>query len=201
MVDIDWYKHYTKTRKLEYNKETFKKSFELYKKYLQKIKKYIKPKSKILECGCGPAKTIIAMSHLGYDITAIDNDKKVLALAKENAKIINSKIKFLHMDFFDIDKNFEKDSFDCITHQGVLEHFPKEKIKEIITKQLKIAPLIIFSVPIKSEASKKKFSKDTIYRNMWTAEEWVKEILKDFKIKEHEVTKQIADVLIAVIER
>jgi 2-polyprenyl-3-methyl-5-hydroxy-6-metoxy-1,4-benzoquinol methylase len=200
-MNIDWYKVYTEKKKLSYNKKIFKKNLKIDRPYVALIKKYIGSKGKILECGCGPAKTAISISNSGFEVTAIDHNKNILNLAKRNAKIAEVGIKFKLIDFFNIDKEFEKDFFGCITHQGVIEHFPKNEIKKIIRKQLKIVPFIIFSIPIDTKFNLIRYSQDNVYRNLWSKNRWVNDILKDFNVVETKIIGQRSDNLLVVIKR
>ena len=180
-MKIDWYKHYTETKKLDYNKEYFKKNLKLDKSYVELIKKYIKPKGRILEVGCGPARTAISLAYEKFNVTAIDKDKRILEIAKENSKIAEVNINLKLMNMFNIDKEFKKNSFDCITHQGVLEHFERRKILSALKKQLEVSPFIIFAIPLNTKFNQEYF-KDNIYRNLWSEKKWIRDILKDFKI-------------------
>ena len=199
-MKIDWYKHYTETKKLSYNKEYFEKNLKWDKPYIKLIKEYIKPKGRILEVGCGPARTAISIAYKKFEITAVDNDKKMLEMAKENSKIAEVNINFKLMNMFDVNKKFEKDFFDCVAHQGVLEHFKKRKIIRAIKKQLYISPFIIFSVPLNTKFNHKYF-RDNIYRNLWSKKKWIRDILKDFKIIENKQVRQRSDNLLIVIKR
>jgi len=202
-MKIDWYKHYKyyiETKRFNYNKEYFKKNLEVDKPYVQLIKKYIKPKGKILETGCGPARTAISLAYYDFNVTAIDEDKRMLEMAKENSKIAEVNINLKLVDMFNINKEFQKNSFDCITHQSVIEHFPKNRIRQLIKKQLKIAPYIIFSIPLNTKFNKTYFS-DNLYRNLWSEKKWIGDILKDFKIIESQKVRQRSDNLLIVIKR
>lgn len=199
-MKIDWYKHYTETKKLNYDKEYFKKNLKIDKSYIELIKKYIKSRGKILEIGCGPAKTAISIAYEKFDVIAIDDDKRILEMAKENAKIAEVNIQFKLMNIFDINKKFKKDFFDCVTHQGLLEHFKKRKIIKAIKKQLYVAPFIIFSVPLNTKFNQKYF-KDNIYRNLWSKKKWIRDILKDFKIIENKQVRRRSDNLLIVIKK
>ena len=197
-----WFEHYSKKYdKIEMDDHLFKDWLKDEEKYLKVVSEYVKPNCKILESGCGLGRTAIFMSRMGYKVTAIDDNKKMLDLAKNNAKKFGKNIKFKLVDLENVDKFFKKNSFDAITHQGILEHFPPNNIKEIIKKELKIAPLVIFSVPILSERNKKYFKGGLIkYRNLWNINFWER-ILKDFNVVEIFEAKQRKDDLIVVIKR
>jgi ubiquinone/menaquinone biosynthesis C-methylase UbiE len=201
-MEIDWFQHYAQKTGMVLDKKAFENNLKTDKLYIQLLKKYLKPNAKILECGCGLARTVFSMAHYGFRVVAIDHNKKILDVAKQSAKNIglSRKVKFIHSDFFDIDKEFKPKSFDCITHQGVIEHYPKTEIKKILKKQLRIAPTLIFSVPLKTEFNEKKYFADKLYRNLWTQEFWLNDVLKSFNVVETKVVRQRSDNLLFVIK-
>jgi len=101
--------------------------------------------SKILEVGTGSGTFSILLSWLGFSITSIDLDPKVIEQAEANAEKFNAKITFQIADTFKLP--FPNDSFDVIFHQGLLEHFNNEDIRRILNEQLRVAKRVIFSVP------------------------------------------------------
>ena len=188
-----WLERFKKSRNLIFTKDDFKKYSLNVKEEFNFFKKYLKRGSKVLECGCGLGCTAVPLSHY-YDITCIDIDKEVLKYAKINGKNFGKNMKFKLIDVFDVDKKFKEDSFDACTHGGFIEHFPEKKIKRLLKKQLKIAPLIIFSMPIRTKYNLKAYKTrktrtgevhiDQIYRNLWTKKYWLNTILKDFNVVE-----------------
>jgi len=201
-MKIDWYKHYAQKTGLVLDKRAFENNLKTDKPYIQLLKKYLKPNAKILECGCGLARTVLSMAHYGFRVVAIDHNKNILNVAKQSAKNLgfSRKIKFIHMNFFDIDKEFKPHLFDCITHQGVVEHYTETEIKKNLKKQLEIAPTLIFSVPLKTEFNEKKYFADYIYRNLWTQEFWLNDVLKSFNVVETKVIRQRSDNLLIVMK-
>lgn len=136
-----------------YNKEINLKEFlgNFYStEYFEEIIKR-KPK-KILEIGSGTGVMSIFLSHLGFDVTSIDNNKGVLESAEINNKKFNGKVKFKEADGFNL--KFKKDSFDIATSQGLYEHFSNKNIKKLTDEQLKVAKTVIASVPNKNYPEK-----------------------------------------------
>lgn len=133
---------------------------------------------RILEVGIGTGGMSIFLSHLGYEVIGIDNDRNVLKNAKKLNKKLNGNAKFLYCDAFKLDKKFPKNFFDVVFSQGFFEHFGNEEIKELLNKQLKLAKkAVIFSVP-----SKYYGQKDFGNERLMSVKEWRK-ILKKFPIK------------------
>lgn len=177
-----------------------KEDFENYKKGvledLKHYQKYLKQGAKILDLGCGLGCTAVPLSSLGYKIVGIDNDRKVVEAAQKNGKNFGKDIKILEGDIFKVTEYFEKDSFDACIRGGLLEHFKKEDIKKLVELQLELAPIVIASMPVKTERTMKQYgfteetalnhhTADGIYRNFWSENEWVNDVLKDFTIIEH----------------
>jgi ubiquinone/menaquinone biosynthesis C-methylase UbiE len=104
-----------------------------------------KPKT-ILEVGSGTGVMSIFLSHLGYKVTSIDNNKKVLDHAKKNSKKFNGAVKFELGDAFKL--KYKEDSFDIIYSQGFFEHFPDLEIKKLLDEQLRVAKkAVIITIP------------------------------------------------------
>lgn len=195
-----WYKAFSK----HLNSIFTKKDFENYKKMVLKdlkdYNRYLKTHAKILDLGCGLGCTAVPLSALGYKVVGIDNDVRVVEAAKQNAKNFGKDIKIIRNNILKADKIFNKNSFDVCLSGGLLEHFNKDKIREIVRQQLKIAPLVIASMPVKTKRTMKHYgftektalnniSYDGIYRNFWSENEWINDVLKEFNIIKHFVKK------------
>ncbi len=188
-----WLNRFKLSRNLVFTKEDFKRYSKQVKEEFDFYRKYLKKGSRVLECGCGLGCTAVPLSHY-YTLTCIDIDKEVLNYAKINGKNFGKNMKFRLMDAFDVDKKFKEDSFDACTHGGFIEHFPENKIKVMLKKQLKIAPMVIFSMPIKTrynlaayktrKINKRQVHEDQIYRNLWAKSYWINNILKGFNVLE-----------------
>lgn len=195
--ELSWFELFKKKRNLIFTKKDFQKYKQIVEHYVNLYQKYSKKDAKILEIGCGLGCTAIPLSTLGYNVTAIDNNKNIIEYAKINAKNFGDKIEILFADIFDIDKIFKKNVFDISISGGVLEHFSEEQIKKIVEKQLYVAKIVIAGMPITLEEDiekeykdfKKKIYKDGIYRNLWTPDYWVDNILKEFNILEYNTGK------------
>lgn len=179
--------------------------------------KYIKNGAKILDMGCGIGSTAVSLSALGYNIVGIDNDKKIVEIVRQNAKNFGGKIRIIEKDVFDVDKIFKNDSFDACYSGGVLEHFDEDEIRKLIRLQLKLAPVVLADMPVKTKATMQHYriteenavgniAPDGIYRNVWSEEYWIKNIFRGFNVVDHIVKRMHPsignfDILCVVIKR
>ncbi len=212
----DWFKVFKKHSNVIFTKEQYKGYNKATKNHIKIYKKYLKPKARLLDCGCGLGANSIPLSKYGYKILGIDNNKHVIKHARINNCKFNGKVKFRVMDIFKIDKYFKKDSFDVCIHGGVIEHFTKKQIPLILKEQLKVAPLIIFFFPISSKKTLSFYGVkrpnanniyfDGVYRNLWEPGYWLNNVLKGFNIVEYKISKSHpviynVDEMMVVIKR
>jgi 2-polyprenyl-3-methyl-5-hydroxy-6-metoxy-1,4-benzoquinol methylase len=202
MRDKNWYEHYTKKLggKLILDRKGFEKNLENDRPFIEILKTHVKHGSKILEIGCGLGRNTISMSLKGYEILTVDRDEKMLRTAKKNVKKWGKRTRFKKANIREIDKIFKNRKFDACVHQSVMEHFEKNEISFLLKKQLKIAEKVIFSVPLKTKRNKDYFKGGLIkYRNLWSGDYWIKNILKDFRIIDHKLIRQRTDNLVIVL--
>lgn len=199
-----WFEHYSrKYDRILMNDKMFAESIENDRLFIAIVNKHAKKAARILEAGCGLGRTAIALSNAGYRVTAIDKEGDILRAAKINCFNYAPAVKLELVDFFEIDERFKPRSFDAVTHEGVLEHFTDNQIKVILNKQLKVAPVIIFSVPIKSKRNDKYFESDAVgHRNLWTKNEWVQFLSNNYSLKQTSTTNALRkDDLIIVLSK
>lgn len=80
-------------------------------------KKYLKPKSKILEGGCGHGTYVEILNRYGYDCIGVD-------FAKGTVKRLNQKYPNIPIVYGDLTKlQFKNNNFDGYWSLGVIEHF------------------------------------------------------------------------------
>jgi len=215
-MEETWFDKFENHLNVIFTEEDFKIYSEMIKEELPIYKKYLKEGARILDLGCGLGCTSVPLSREGYEVTGIDNDPKVVEAAKQNGKNFGGKIEFRLMDIFDIDREFEKDSFNACIHGGLLEHLSKEQIRDLIDKQIFVAPLVICSMPVRTEATlehykvkkvgNKEICADSIERNLWTKEQWINDILKGYNVTESKISRYNPkigsfDELLLVIKR
>lgn len=205
MNHTDWYETLSHHHKNPvFTKEDFENCKKEVLKDLRHYGKYLPKGSKILDLGCGLGSKAVPLSLLGYKVVGIDNDKRVVEAAKQNAKNFGRDIEIIEGDIFGLDKIFDKDSFDACISAGILEHFKEEDARKLVDLQLRLAPLVIASMPVRTERPMKSHgfaesgaSNGTdgngIHRNFLSEDEWVNIVLKDYNIAEHFVESRGPD--------
>ncbi len=98
-------------------------------KYLQTLVTYLKPKSKILDIGCGSGVPISKyFFDQNFDVTGLDISEEMIKLAKNNLP----QCTFLVQDMTDI--NLPNNSFDAIVAFYSIIHVPREEHKTLLQK-------------------------------------------------------------------
>jgi len=100
---------------------------------------------KILEVGAGTGTMSVFLSNLGFEVTTLDNDSKILGIAQQVKNKFNGQNRLQKGDAFRLP--FADNSFDLVFHQGLLEHFKNDDIHRLLTEHLRVAPVVVFSVP------------------------------------------------------
>ena len=88
----------------------------------------IKPKSSILDVGCGAGFKSKYLTDKGFKVTGVDFSEKMIEAAKRKY----SSIDFDVVDLYDLDTYKKK--FDAVFAQAVLLHVPKSRIVEVLEK-------------------------------------------------------------------
>ena len=189
----DWISYY---RKRMLTPERVEEYLRIYEPYDKTVEKYCPAPAKTLEIGCGGARLSTCLSLRGYNVIATDLNDDILNIGRENGEKYGKNMQFQVMDALKLADNFPKNSFDVCTHHGVIEHFEKWEIHNMLQQQLEVSEFVIFGLPIKTDANLKRFKGDNIYRNLWTLEEWRDNILLPFNIIEiFEVTHKSDDLI------
>jgi|SRR3989344_21724 len=132
---------------------------------------------KLLEVGTGTGSMSVFLSYLGFEVTSLDNDKKVLEKARKHSDNFNGKVKFVFGDGFKMP--FKNSSYDVSFHQGLLEHFSDEEIYKLLDEQLRVSEAVVLSVP-----NNRYPTKDFGNERLLSKEEWDKMLSRKYKIIE-----------------
>jgi len=109
------------------------------------IRNAVPPPARILDVGCGAAFLGIYLHHLGYEVTAIDEDPEVLTLAQEVAEYFRATPKFVRGIAADLEPFHGR--FDLTFSGGVVEHYPRETTVELLREQARCSPAVLVSIP------------------------------------------------------
>lgn len=141
--------------------------------------------SRVLELGCGPGRHALGAATLGYRVAGIDVDPRIVAQARANAAEVvpECNTEFRVGDMFRLTDVAPVGTFQAITHGGVMEHLDSaHAIREALRDQLDYAPVVVFDIPFGSAKNLALFERDDIFRQIWTAEEWVYDVLDGLNI-------------------
>jgi 2-polyprenyl-3-methyl-5-hydroxy-6-metoxy-1,4-benzoquinol methylase len=158
--------------------------------FFNMLLRHVPAGSNVLELGCGPGRHAIGAATLGFNVTGIDLDFRIVEQARVNAASAapERNVHFQTGDMFNLRSVAPVGTFQAITHGGVMEHLDSAKsIRETLREQLDYAPTIVFDVPFGSAKNRALFTRDDIFRQLWTAEEWVNEVLAGLNVIDHAV--------------
>jgi 2-polyprenyl-3-methyl-5-hydroxy-6-metoxy-1,4-benzoquinol methylase len=90
---------------------------------LEDIERYLtNPRQgKILECGCGGARTSLYLARRGFNVTCSDFAPEAIRLASDNFSALSVNGNFVQDDL--LNSKLPPESFDCVMSFGLLEHF------------------------------------------------------------------------------
>ena len=196
---IDWFQHYQrKLDSLDFKTSDLNRFKSQNRALLRKIVS-LKPR-RIIEVGCGLARDSFVLASKGFNVTVLDRDSRIVELAKRNSNNLGLHPKIIKGNFFHLQK-IVKSNYDVALHSGVLEHFDNEEIIKILHHQLKIASVVIFSVPVKSRFNEKYFKgKEKVFRRLLSEKVWLN-ILSDFHILQAQTVHDRHDDLLIVLTR
>ena len=163
---------------------------------------------RLLELGCGPGRHAISAARLGFTVHGIDVNPAVVAQAGRNAAHVapQAAVSFAVGDMTRLSELRDERGWDAITHGGLMEHFPSaEAIRKSLRTQLDVARLVIFDVPVRSDKNLVLFERDDIFRQVWTSEQWVDEVLDGLPVarwhEENHPNPNMTDDLVVALDR
>jgi SAM-dependent methyltransferase len=170
------------------------------------LSRLVPPGSDVLELGCGPGRHALGSATLGYRVLGIDLDPHIVRQAQTNAEMVAPECGAVFQvgDMFGLDAVAPHRTFQAITHGGVMEHLDSAKsIREALRAQLAVAPTVIFDIPFDSPKNRVLFDRDDIFRQLWTAQEWVHDVLAGLNVVEartdlHPESNMTDDLVVAL---
>ena len=155
--------------------------------FFSMISRYVPDGASLLELGCGPGRHGLSAAMLGYRVVGIDIDPRIVAQAQANARAVvpDCDVAFRVADMFNLGAFVLAGEFQAITHGGLMEHLPSaDSIRQALREQLIVVPNVIFDVPVSSVKNQGLFGRDNIFRQLWTADQWVDDVLEGLHVIE-----------------
>ncbi len=112
---------------------------------IRMIQKHVSQGGKLLETGFGSGATALILADMGFRVTAVDVDEKVVQRLRDRVFFPEKKLNVQRMDMFALEAG--ENEFDAAYHQGVLEHFSDAQIVQALSEQQRIAKMVVFDVP------------------------------------------------------
>ncbi len=166
-----WDKYYSKTVSTEH----YMSDVSNHRPFLFEIVRSQSGNGKILEVGSGSGVLGIFLSQPGYDVISLDNNEGVLAVARGNNTALSGRGTFIKADAHCLP--FPDNFFQVCFSQGFFEHFQDHQICKLLTEQLRVASVVIFSVPT-LWYQQQEFGDERLMKR----EDWL-EILGEFKVE------------------
>jgi|tagenome__1003787_1003787.scaffolds.fasta_scaffold20570513_2 SAM-dependent methyltransferase len=102
---------------------------------------------RLLDVGCGAGVYSSLLAHHGYQVLGIDNDPRIVELARETGEYLHASVRFEHGNAFDLSRWHA--AFDLVYSLGVVEHFDPDVTVQLIQEQARCAPLVVVAIPTK----------------------------------------------------
>lgn len=125
------------------------------------IKRHCPAPARILDVGCGPGWSDLYLSSMGYAVTGVDNEDKLIDIARGHAARFGSAAEFKLADAFDLSSCYEQ--FDLAFSCGVLEHFDRDVTIQLLREQARCARYVLIEIPTKYTALTCGITDERIY--------------------------------------
>lgn len=143
-----WLKYHSAD--LEQNNHWLKSAvshWQFYQIFYGMVFRHLPIGSKVLDVGCGPSFSDLYLASHGYNVTAVDNDDRIVQFASEFAKSLSIDLNYQQADAFDLSRYHGK--FDLVYSVGVLEHFDRNVTVSLLQEQAKCAKKVLICIPTK----------------------------------------------------
>ena len=137
---------------------------------------------KVLELGGACSSYLCSLAKFKkIDASVIDYSKLGLEKTKELFKLNGCEVKLYHGNIFKYE--FSENTFDCIVHWGLIEHFnnPKE-VFEISSRILKNSGAVVFTMPNMDAYGAnlwKKYDTEDFEQHVYHSDEYLYKLAKD----------------------
>lgn len=101
---------------------------------------------RILDVGSGSGSLAIGLSYLSRHVVSVDVSQEIVERCRQHNRRLLGRVDFRRANAFHLD-DFSDDSFEVAVSQGFFEHFADTEIQALLSEQLRVAPIALFSVP------------------------------------------------------
>jgi len=124
---IDWYAHYMVRKDLRLDEESFQRQLSLDMPYRDLVRRHAGNRKRLLECGCGPARTALSLAHLDIHKAYTSPLKR----CTETLDILIERLGLSHIPYISHDALKERD-------YGVFTGKNKWQVKEEVLWNIKL---------------------------------------------------------------
>lgn len=109
------------------------------------IGRAVQARARLLDVGCGAGIYSSLLSHHGYAVVGIDEDPRIVQVARDMADYLRASASFEEGSAFDLSR--WHDRFDLVYSLGVIEHFDADVTVRLLQEQARCAPVIVAAIP------------------------------------------------------
>jgi len=149
-----------------FHRKDYEQHIEAWKGFCHKVAKFAPKRGKILEIGSGTGMMSIYLSKMGFYAIGLDNNSEMVRRAKNLVLEVGGKARFACHDLFNLDLKVVG-SYHVVFSQGLLEHFTDSQIRKALQIQFKIAPIVVFSVPLDKFGHQSKGDERLLSDSFW----------------------------------
>ena len=102
---------------------------------------------RLLDIGCGAGIYSSLLAQHGYEVTGIDEEPRIMALAREMAEYLRARTCLEEGSAFDLSRWYGR--FDLVYSLGVVEHFDPNVTVQLLREQARCARFVLAAIPTK----------------------------------------------------
>ncbi len=125
------------------------------------IQRHCPAPARLLDVGCGPGWSDLYLASAGYEVTGVDNEPRLVAMARDLAERLRVPARFEEGNAFDLSPFHDR--FDLAYSCGVLEHFDREVTIQLLREQARCAPRVLIQIPTRYTALTGEITDERIY--------------------------------------
>ncbi len=130
---------------------------------LVRIRASFPPGTQLLELGCGAALHSSLLAAWGYRVTAVDNDPRIVEIARETAAAFGQDFDVRLGDALWLNDEIGR-GYDLVFSFGLIEHFDRSTTVAMLADQGRVASHVMAAVPTKYTRYAAPITDERIYR-------------------------------------